>query len=182
MCSIDLCDRPVSSRGWCNLHYQRWRSTGDPTKTRQMSHSLTADERLRYHGWTVTDTGCWEWNGARFKRGLPYAMVTMHRRPYIGSRLAYETWVGPIPEGHVVRHKCDNPPCINPDHLETGTKADNSRDMIVRGRSRRKLSTAQVAEIRQLASEFSRAELGRRFGVAACTVSQIVNNKARNGD
>jgi hypothetical protein len=46
----------------------------------------------------------------------------------------YKKYIGEIPQGHLIRHKCDNPKCINPDHLETGTNYDNVQDMIERGR------------------------------------------------
>lgn len=91
----------------------------------------SADARLRRYGWDVTENGCWESLRARV-RGYTYTRYNGVR--YGTHRLAYETWVGAVPEGHVVRHKCDNPPCINPDHLETGTQADNVQDAKSRGR------------------------------------------------
>lgn len=109
-------------------------------------------------------------------------MKNKGKRIYV-HRLAYETWVGPIPEGHVIRHKCDNPPCINPEHLETGTQGDNVRDRDDRGRAnhargeavhKAKLTEAQVIEIRKRRSqgEYITA-LGREYGVSASTVSAI---------
>ena len=95
----------------------------------------TAESRLRRGGWTVTAQGCWE--SCRFKTSKGYTYVRYNGVRQGTHRLAYETWVGPIPEGHVVRHKCDNHPCINPDHLETGTHADNARDKVERGRAPR---------------------------------------------
>lgn len=50
-------------------------------------------------------------------------------------RLAYEAWVGPIPEGMLIRHTCDTPLCINPDHLIPGTHRDNMQDRLERGRA-----------------------------------------------
>ena len=78
-------------------------------------------------------TGCWEWKRAtnnigygmfRIKQGL---MRTAHR-------VSYELFKGPIPKGMVVCHKCDNPKCVNPDHLWVGTMKDNIRDMDNKGR------------------------------------------------
>lgn len=138
-------------------------------------------------GWTVTSDGCWEWDGYRNPNG--YGEIKLMYRATRCSRTAYETWVGPIPDGYVVRHKCDNPPCINPDHLEVGTARDNTQDMIRRGRDgirgprngRTKLSTQQVDEIRREyeAGGVSQYALADTYGVTQATISKIVLRKAR---
>lgn len=83
---------------------------------------------------------CWLWMGSRstfghgkFYRSSPPG-VKMPAVP--AHRYAHELLVGPVPESLVVRHKCDNAPCVNPDHLELGTVADNNHDKKVRGRAR----------------------------------------------
>ena len=100
-------------------------------------------------------------------------------------RLAYETWIGPIPEGHVVRHKCDNPPCINPEHLLTGTHADNSNDMVARGRTLHserhpaaRLTKAEVSEIRSgyATGLVTQAQLAELYGVGQAQISRIILN------
>lgn len=78
------------------------------------------------------DTPCVEWQGARTASG--YGNRFRHGR-YVGAhRIAWEETFGPIPEGLCVLHRCDNRPCINPEHLFLGTKGDNIRDAIAKGR------------------------------------------------
>ena len=84
----------------------------------------------RQHFYDVQPNGCWNWAGANGDYGLKYA----NGRKYKAHRWMYEQHVGPIPAGHGVLHKCDNPSCVNQDHLFTGTQADNMQDCISKGR------------------------------------------------
>lgn len=78
---------------------------------------------------------CWPWLGGKVGRG--YGKTTVEGRSARANRVAYTLAHGPIPDGAVVRHTCDNPPCCNPAHLITGTHADNSADAVERGRTYR---------------------------------------------
>lgn len=82
------------------------------------------------------DGGCWEWAAGRFSYGYGAfkRRVDGAWKQQKAHRLAYEWLVGPIPDGLIVCHACDNPPCCNPDHLFLGTQLDNQRDMIAKGR------------------------------------------------
>lgn len=82
----------------------------------------------------LTQVGeCWEWSGYRNAKGYGQATYLQHR--FLTHRLAYELLVGPIPEGLIVMHACDNPPCCNPNHLRVGTRGDNQQDMARKRRS-----------------------------------------------
>jgi hypothetical protein len=80
------------------------------------------------------DSGCWEWQGrcspyGHFARGGRHSTVGAHQ-------FAYERFVGSIPKGLSVLHRCDNPPCVRPEHLFLGTNQDNTADMVAKGRAR----------------------------------------------
>lgn len=128
---------------------------------------------------------CWEFSGARSKGG--YGQLRVEGRTTYAHRVAYENLVGPIPEGAVVRHSCDNPPCVNPAHLKVGTQGDNVRDMVERGRHGRgmaKLTWAEVRAIRTIhATGLVRQDsIAWGFDVGPATISEIVNNKAWRED
>ena len=93
---------------------------------------MTPEERF----WTrvVGDlaTGCWLWTGPRFREG--YGSLSYGPLRIRAHRFSWELHVGPIPEGLVVCHRCDNPPCVRPDHLFLGTQSDNLHDAVAKGR------------------------------------------------
>lgn len=137
-------------------------------------------------------TGCWNWNAAR---GGGYGRIIVGRRGTQGSpgfvlgrgvmahRVAWELHHGvPIPAQMLVRHRCDNPSCVNPEHLELGTPLDNMRDKVDRGRATRgeavntaKLTESEVLEIvrRHRRGETQRA-LAIEFGVIPNHVQKII--------
>lgn len=117
---------------------------------------------------------CWNWRGHRTVFGYG---VFQNKKAH---RMAYEMCVGPIPEDLCVRHKCDNPSCVNPSHLETGTLADNNHDMMNRGRMNPPIGMAngnckftddQVREIR--VSPETGMALAKRLGCSESTISYI---------
>lgn len=102
-------------------------------------------------------------------------LVRLHRH-------VYEFRHGPIPDGLLVRHKCDNPHCINIDHLELGTHLDNSRDAVERNRvcfgerkPNAKLKNNQIAEI--LIEDGTQQEIAKKYGVTQSLISKIRTRK-----
>lgn len=104
-------------------------------------------------------SGCWLWEGAHRKN--EYGTMWNGKAHENSHRLSYRLLVGPIPDGLWVLHRCDNPACINPDHLFVGTQSDNLKDCVRKGRHhpaslkgianhKAKLTEAQVLEIRQI--------------------------------
>lgn len=112
-------------------------------------------ERLELNCIPEPNSGCWLWTASLGTAG--YGQVGVAGKPVGAHRAAYEAWVGPIPEGLHVCHKCDTKTRINPAHLFIGTAADNCQDMVEKGRAYMqkgsahplvKLSDEQVVNIR----------------------------------
>lgn len=116
------------------MHYKRiWRG-GTAEKTKTVPKGKSLDYNLRHYGWTVTESGCWEYNG--YQHPLGYGFVYSGGQTWQAHRAAYTAWVGPIADGLFVCHSCDNRICINPEHLWLGTNQDNMDDMKKKGRAR----------------------------------------------
>lgn len=141
-CDVDGCERKYFSSGYCNLHFRRFQATGDPLGTRLP----TLEQRI----WTKIDRrgpdDCWEWTGARDENG--YGRIRHEGEKARAHRLVYEITHGPLPEDLFIRHRCDNPPCVNPAHLEPGTHQDNMDDTVRRLRRPRKWTDDQLEAIR----------------------------------
>lgn len=140
LCSATECLRSHYARGWCKVHYQRWRKHGDAMLDRPV-HNTNEIRARRYDEVELNETDCVEapGTGKRYRSG---SVKIGPEKEYsiLQHRAAYAYHFGPIPKNVIVRHKCDNPPCVNPYHLEIGTYSDNVRDCIERGRSRNQFS------------------------------------------
>lgn len=129
---------------------------------------------------------CWIWTG-----NCPdgrYGHIKINQKIHLVHRLSYEVHVGPIPWGLWVLHKCDNPPCVNPDHLYAGTAKQNVMDKIDRCRGgycemhgRSVLTNSEVCSIKEMLLEDSRRgrlkQIGDRFGVNRQAIWRIHRNK-----
>ena len=116
-----------------------------------------------------------------------YGCIKIDRKTARAHRVAYELSVGPIPDGSLIRHTCDNPRCVNPAHLLLGDKRSNTQDAMERGQHvlgerhyKAKLSNADVVTIRAklLTGETGRS-VAREFGVNESWISKIKTGKKR---
>ena len=167
------------------LHYE---ARGTPLKYcsrtcmgRGQSAPLTQDTVLDL-SIPEPNSGCWLWLGS-INPGNGYGRISLAHIP--AHRFSYTVFKGAIPDGMVVRHSCDNPLCVNPEHLSVGTVADNKNDAVVRKRhahgskqGRAILSEEDVPKVRQmLAAGISQSEVARRFGVSHSVIFRIEHQK-----
>lgn len=138
----------------------------------------TASERLEAR--IVRGPDCWGWTGALDDEG--YAVLSLWARPARAARAMLALIYGPLPPGMVVRHKCDNRVCVNPDHLTVGSQADNIADKVARDRQARgtgnaaaKLTEPDVRDIRaRHAAGASAKALAREYGVNPRAITFVV--------
>jgi hypothetical protein len=126
---------------------------------------------------------CWLWMGTKNDYGYGIFLLP-GEKPVRAHRYAYEFFVGPIPEGMIIRHTCDNPPCVNPAHLQVGTKAENNADTAERRRHNYgtdhwngRLTKRQVAAIRR--SKATTRELATKYGVHYSHIFRIRSGQHR---
>lgn len=185
-CSVDICNNPARTRGWCNRHYRLWRITGstdDPIR-------LTLEDRF----WSQvqkTDS-CWLWIG--WRNAFGYGRLYDGKKPVIAHRLSFFIHNGYWPSPMCL-HACDNPPCVNPAHLKSGTGSENTQQMWDRRRRDRstlkwpqrrgetainaKLTEANVREIRDLWNKGATTyrQLSEMFHVSNSCIWGILTNR-----
>lgn len=142
-----------------------------------MARMALYNKRFEDHISPEPNSGCWLWDGlGKDQRGY-YSIHSKGKLQRV-HRVAFERYRGQIPQGLIVCHRCDVRCCVNPDHLFLGSPADNTADMIQKGRMPRgerrghaKLTTEQVQEIK--ASTISSSLAGKRYGVNASIIRRI---------
>lgn len=124
-----------------------------------------------------TNGGCWLWSGA----GKRYGKISLQKKVELAHRASWILHQGPIPAGMFVCHKCDTPRCVNPDHLFLGSAADNTADMMAKGRwgggeKMKKIAPEDVSVIksRRLSGERP-VDLAAEYGITESYVRFIAN-------
>jgi hypothetical protein len=124
----------------------------------------------------------WQWKAGKNKEG--YGQVKVNGKQTGAHCIAYELFIGPIPEGAFVLHSCDDPGCVSPEHLKIGDHQKNMRDRMNHGHYKifgvdnpnAILVPEKVAEIRKMyeSGKYTEKKLGELYGVSQTTVSRIV--------
>ncbi len=147
-----------------------------------VSRSITVEQR--FFSYVEKTESCWNWKGFLNKKGYAQFRINYTRHP--AHRVAYLLFRGPVEAGLLVCHRCDNPRCVNPDHLFLGTNQDNVRDMVSKKRHRTgsrkpnsKMNDESVRELFTMCSKryFEHEELAKMFGVCRPLITNILNGK-----
>ena len=130
-CLIPGCNHIVSARGWCRMHYKRWKRNGDPAALKIDTSPTGA--LGRFFTMVQKTSSCWIWIGQTVKGG--YGRFRIKRKWILAHRFSYEKHIGTIASGMQIDHTCCVTGCVNPFHLEAVTPQENSRRAVLRGRS-----------------------------------------------
>ncbi len=166
--------------------------------------TITKTNLARFWANIQTTESCWIWVGTRACRG--YGAISIDRKRWRAHRLSWAIHNGTIPDGLYICHRCDNPPCVNPEHLFAGTQKDNIADCVRKGRFSRsigertrnnrrrrgfhrtkaighdhynsKLTLENVLEIRSTPPKWGeQSRLARKFGVTKSSIRDVLSRR-----
>lgn len=172
--------RRKNSKTFHCCHEHRWASIREgllPYKNREKPLKERFFSKVR-----KSKDGCWEWIGAK-SRG--YGQILAFGKVQMAPRVSYVIHLGKIPDGLLVCHKCDNPSCVNPDHLFLGTDSDNTSDCVRKGRHKgpkgsnhplAKLTDNDALQIKNFYSGgVTVTNLSKRYDVDRKVIYNIIN-------
>lgn len=147
----------------------------------RLKESGTTDYRFLNSFKIDSVTGCWNWLKTKDKDG--YGIVYRRTRGIRAHRFSFEKYNHKIPKNSVVCHKCDNPSCVNPEHLFVGKPIDNVRDMMKKGRdmsvgsrnTNSKLTESDIPVIRNDIRSY--IEISKEYGVCELTIRNVKKRK-----
>jgi hypothetical protein len=153
----------------------------------RISFMLDQDTIKRFWNKVQKTDGCWLWTGTMGGSGYGQIRVgsrtDQSRKTLVASRVSWEIHYGKIPIGMKVLHKCDNPPCVNPEHLFLGSDRDNVHDAMNKNRwfcqgggHYQKLTLEQAVQVKQLLGTGMRQiDISRALGIDKCNVQRIAS-------
>ena len=179
MCNVNECDSKVYCKYLCTLHYGRFVRTG------KTDAPISKTVEQRFNEKVDTEGVCHEWVGARNTEG--YGNFYLKGKIVKAHRVSYQLAYGDFDKTLQVLHKCDNPCCVNPEHLFLGTGTDNMQDMFSKGREadrsgeangNKRVNEVAVRIIRYMSFiGKSHRVIARAYGIGQTTVSDIVNRR-----
>ncbi|MCE9565800.1 MAG: HNH endonuclease [Planctomycetes bacterium] len=183
-CEYPDCGEWAWARGFCGSHYQKMKREGNLPTVR-----IVGDLYARFDAsYTVSsENGCWEWTGWIHPKGYGILPVGEKAKKLRAHRISYERFIGPIPEGQMALHRCDNRKCVNPEHVFLGDNGANIRDCVEKrrhgaqtGTSYLKITRPMAATIRVLFArgQHSMVALALIYGVDHRTISNILNGRS----
>jgi hypothetical protein len=128
LCTFADCGKPIHAKNLCKRHYQQQWATGDPTINRPNPRG-TAEARFWSKVPVRIPGECWEWAGRKDKDGYGYLRVGSSQ--IRAHRFSYELTHGPV--NALIRHRCNNPGCVNAEHMLPGDHQDNMNDRMAAG-------------------------------------------------
>lgn len=181
ICTVEDCGNPMYSRLMCKRHYKQLHRTGTAKLGIKGMHG-TPEERF----WNYVEKGapdeCWEWQGNRDKDG--YGSLRTKTSQVRAHRVSFQMHNDESIDRLVVRHKCNNPPCVNPKHLLCGTHTENMSDKVLAGtvllneRHPNCKFSNKVVELVRLATG-KRKDIAKHFGMSASQVGNIRSGAQR---
>lgn len=176
-CSIDGCDKPHHGKGYCQAHWSLFKKYGKP-EIKDTECQLFFEKCL-----SIDTEHCIEWPYSQVRNG--YGRLNYNQKSYLAHRLALALRDGMDPDALATDmyclHKCDNPSCINPNHLFWGNHAENMRDMWSKGRGHthaRKLKENDVQDARAMREKgYTHRAIAETFGVSRHTIMAIVKRR-----
>lgn len=177
-CSI--CGKKVNARGLCDTHYKQHKRAGTLPPHTKTGH-MEIHDRLKYLSVVDFNTGCHNWRGGLNLTG--YGVLSYKHEKWLAHRLSFTLAYGSIPDNLYICHKCDNPKCINPEHLFLGSQKDNLTDMTSKGRAavgsdyhRSNLTDEDVKAIK--ADTRKQLVIAKEYGVSRTNISAIKTGRA----
>lgn len=169
ICSVDGCDLKPHGQGLCTKHHTRMLRYGNVhTVKRQSNKGIPANQRFDMKHEKREGSDCHWWTANTINSG--YGRFDR----MLAHRFSYERHNGKIPKGMCVLHECDNPLCVNPDHLFLGTQQDNIDDMVIKQRVNSKLIESDVVEIREMLKDGNGENLiAEKYGVTRSTINKV---------
>lgn len=189
-CSFPGCPRRSHSTGLCRAHRRQEQKGHALRPARPFAEVRPIADRLKEKVVVDPDRGCWHRPDGKCCNSWGYWEISFNGSTERAHRVAYQIAIGPIPDGLLVCHHCDNPSCINPDHLFLGTTKDNAIDRARKGRSgangkpgqtnsMAKLKDTEVEEIRALrGTGLTHRAIAEKYGVSRSNIGMILSGKA----